>query len=346
MSVSIFRPQLLPSESVESYMADFCHVNLQPSISEGLEFAADLLNICISWKTVTNWLEVVAALSGVHPHRLYSKHTIQPFRIAAGDIPKRGGIGMSDFRVSPIRLCEECAKDDLRHHGRIRGLREHQLPGNYWCTEHAMQALINVDSVDFIRTIADRRKRVCAPSIKACSDNQWQYLKTYIYISRALLSRRVSDKEKMSAVFHERADELSIPLGGGNHRTRLVSDLILRAAPLGWLRTMSEACARKPIGKAIALDYRVTVPSHWFALKMAALFTRKECEQLIEGELFEDHPELVDNISVRNSFFSALMGLRSIRNFNCFFRISSCVKHQIRIFTWSQGPRPPLHRRS
>lgn len=194
-------------------------------------------------------VDCVAAIFGMGREDLLRRHTLIPFFNALEDLKQTWKPGNSSrhraaylrhlpFRTDgqPVRLCRQCAEEDLAG-GRVSYWRRgHQLPGVFSCDKHAAPLLVAGGSEAFDRCPHQHLESPLPEAPGPTDEKSAAILHRYVQLATELLgSAPVINSRAASATLGDRAkrDGLRISKTG---RRKTLSTHVMESLPLEWLQ--------------------------------------------------------------------------------------------------------------
>lgn len=196
----------------------------------------------------------LAIAAGMEPSDYLQHHSMHYLSTAIWQPgQQRLGLERSLMLLRPnVYLCRRCVLEDLQRYGMPYWHREHQLPGNYWCSIHGSP----------LKYVVDSNALYCSPSqaLKHCTKSQFprledmgnpKLIKRFLQIEMGLLTAHepLNGLAVSHVLLKAAAKEGVHDWRGANHT--LFSDLLNSRFSGQWLRSVLPVFEKKRMGSRL-----------------------------------------------------------------------------------------------
>lgn len=249
--MTLIRPSALPDELATGYLGRVIRTNGIGDLKRGISAVLDWAGIGDESRKAAPLIQAVAQIAGVELHQFVADHTMLPLRRAvasdgSGDLlgGARQCSTLWSLAMRPTRpehfFCPCCVVEDIGFHGLSYWRREHQIPGQYFCSKHG-EALLFTQATNaafhFPSGFVDVAVEPVAQWLNVVRDSV--VIQRYLDLCAAMLQRTNPCHERhVSKAAVRRAAQLKLHTGKGFVRTRLLSDVLREQVDRHWLQAV------------------------------------------------------------------------------------------------------------
>lgn len=211
-----------------------------------------------------SWHDLLCSLVGMKCDEFSQQHTLIPLRrgitsyfpdvehgsAARPTITAKHAV----LRKYPAAFfCEQCAQADIAFHGMSYWRREHQTPGQLWCSKHAAPLSVTVEPDAMQNSPAQSVAKAHQLPLAVVQDAQGNaFVQRYLELVSAVYERSAPlAVGKIAPVLRDRAKLKGFHAYAGPVRSSLISDQICAVFPAKWLERVFPSLSQKIQGVAL-----------------------------------------------------------------------------------------------
>lgn len=211
-----------------------------------------------------SWHDLLCSLVGMESEDFSQRHTTLPLRrgitsyfpdVAHGsaDRPTIMAKNTVSRKYSAAFFCEQCAQADIAFHGMSYWRREHQTPGQLWCSKHSVPLSCTAEP-DAMQNSPARSVAKAHPIplaiVQEAQENA--FVQRYLELVSAMYERSTPlAVGRIAPVLRDRAKLKGFHAYPGPVRSPLISDHICAVFPAKWLERVFPSLMQKSQGVAL-----------------------------------------------------------------------------------------------
>lgn len=253
----------LPEEMDRGYLGRVMRMNGYRKLEDFLGTLAELYQD----KKVTggrSWHELICRLVEMKSEDFSQRHTLIPLRrgitsyfpgVAHGSVDRP----MITAKHTVLRkypaafFCEQCAQADIAFHGMSYWRREHQTPGQLWCSKHSVPLSFTVEPDAMQNSPAQSVAKAHQLPLAVVQDAHGNaFVQRYLELVSAMYERSAPlAVGRIAPVLRDRAKLKGFHAYAGPVRSPLISDQICAVFPAKWLERVFPSLVQKSQGVAL-----------------------------------------------------------------------------------------------
>lgn len=259
-------PTLLPSEIDRSYLGAIMRANGVVKKDDIEKKMASHTGQKGKSRRDVPCIKLLASLAQVQVASFVKHHTTLPLRRGITSYHPESEHGAEEENQSMLwttamrvarpgaYCCHACIEHDLATYGRSYWHREHQIPGQFWCSTHGTPLHYMEQERSFLSApdqLLNDSRLVTEPWVNKSMGNR--FIKSFLAISCELLSREKPFSVKhISGLLKEKALLHGLHSHSGKIKAPLLSDAIIDNFGREWLATVMPTLADKQMGKLLS----------------------------------------------------------------------------------------------
>lgn len=260
--MTLIRPSALPDELAASYLGRVFRINGYTDPKRGLVELLDWAGLRGASRREAPLVQVIAKIAGIELHQFVANHTMLPLTRAVSKDSAGGLLSCEIKSTTPwafamrrtrpeLFFCPHCVEEDIDFHGQSYWRREHQIPGQFFCSKH-VEVLHFSKSVDakwaFPSEIGSEAFVPRPEWIDKVRVNT--VVQRYLGLCTSMLQRAEPFNEKqVSRTAICRARALGLHTGYGVVKKPLLSDLVRKQFDSQWLENVIPNIKGLPINQ-------------------------------------------------------------------------------------------------
>lgn len=253
----------LPEEMDRGYLGRVMRMNGYRKL-EDFSHALKDLNQAKEVARGRSWHDLLCSLVGMESEDFSQRHTTLPLRrgitsyfpdIAHGsaDRPTIMAKNTVSRKYLAAFFCEQCAQADIAFHGMSYWRREHQTPGQLWCSKHSVPLRFTTEP-DAMQNSPARSVAKAHPIplaiVQEARENA--FVQRYLELVSAMYERNTPlAVGRIAPVLRDRAKLKCFHAYAGPVRSPLISDHICAVFPAKWLERVFPSLMQKSQGVAL-----------------------------------------------------------------------------------------------
>ena len=211
-----------------------------------------------------SWHDLLCNLVGMESEEFSQRHTTLPLRrgitsyfpdVAHGAVARPTITAKNTVsRKHPAAFfCEQCAQADIAFHGMSYWRREHQTPGQLWCSKHSVPLSFTTEPDAMQNSPAQSAAKAYPIPVDLVQEARENPLvQRYLELVSAMYERTVPlAVGKIAPVLRDRAKLKGFHAYPGAARSPLISDHICAVFPAKWLERVFPSLMKKSQGVAL-----------------------------------------------------------------------------------------------
>lgn len=294
----------LPEEIEQGYLGRVMRINGYRSLTELSDAITELYQVERSVQG-RSWFDMLCKVANMSSEQFAQRHTTLPLKrgitsyfpeIAHGATGRPTITRQALYRqYAAAFFCEQCAQADLAFHGMRYWRREHQTPGQLWCSKHGNALNSTIDPDAMLLSPAQLIEQSCLTPQAVVQEAQTNpFVVRYLELVAVMYERTSPlDVGKVAPVLRDRAKLKGFHAYAGPVRSALISDRICEVFPHSWLERVFPSLLGKKKGEVL---HQVD----------GALYMRKSSSStiaylLVLAVLFETADEAINTLQAAQS---------------------------------------------
>lgn len=258
----LIRPAPFPDEFAAGYLGRIIQLNGWRDQKQAAENLQQWTGNSGSSLHKVTYVQMLAEVADIPTNQFVNSHTLLPLRGAVANGEKHLGGNWSEstgllwgFGLRTIKpgfyLCPNCVNEDLDFHGVSYWRREHQVPGRFMCSKHAIPLCLVNDGLAYLSTPSQSLQQATLVDEKwVMSLNGNLLIDRFLSICDSLLAvKQPMDEMHVSRRATLEAAKQGLHTGRGRNTKPLLSDKLHESFDERWLAAVMPGMVEKKIGK-------------------------------------------------------------------------------------------------
>jgi len=294
----------LPEEIEQGYLGRVMRINGYRSLAELSDSITEIYQV-ERLAQGRSWFDLLCKVANMSSEQFAQRHTTLPLKRGITSYFPEIEHGASDRptltrqahtrKYAAAFFCEQCAQADLDFHGMSYWRREHQTPGQLWCSKHGGALSSTAEQDAMLSSPAKLIDQSCPIPLAVVQEAQANlFVERYLELVAAMYERICPlDVGKIAPVLRDRAKLKGFHAYPGPVRSALISDRICEVFPHRWLERVFPSLLGKKKGEVL---HQVD----------GALYMRKSSSStiaylLVLAVLFETADEAINTLQAAQS---------------------------------------------
>lgn len=319
----LFRPTALPEELDRGYLGRIMRLNRFQSEKDTVTAIISRFGMEHMSRRELSCLELLSLMANQPLEQFAQYHSTIPLRRAITsslpDLPHGSPTRRSllcNFGMVAVRpgayFCAKCASEDLSFHGVSYWRRDHQVPGQLWCSKHLTPLSYLKDDTAFLRSPSKCLSDAEAIPMAWVGEAQKnKHVNTFIDVASGLFVRTSPlDVKSVAFALKKRAAYLGLNTVAAPVKNKpLLSDLICDSFPAPWLATIFPSLIDKAKGEILhridGVLYMANSASSVWSYILAASVLYESADAALNG-LFSARTDFADGSKRQRREYKAL----------------------------------------
>jgi len=252
----------LPEEIEQGYLGRVMRINGYRSLTELSDAITELYQVERTAQG-RSWFDMLCKVAKMSSEQFAQRHTTLPLkRGITSYFPEivHGATGRPTItrqalyrQYATAFFCEQCAQADIAFHGMSYWRREHQTPGQLWCSKHGSALSSTAEPNAMLSSPANLIDQSCLIPLAAVQEAQVNpFVERYLELVAAMYERIAPlDVGKIAPVLRDQAKRYGFHAYAGPVRSALLSDRICEAFPHSWLERVFPSLLAKKKGEVL-----------------------------------------------------------------------------------------------
>ena len=252
----------LPEEIEQGYLGRVMRINGYRSLAELSDSITELYQV-ERLAQGRSWFDMLCKVANMSSEKFAQRHTPLPLKrgitsyfpeIAHGATGRPTITRQALYRkYAAAFFCEQCAQADIAFHGMSYWRREHQTPGQLWCSKHGCALSSTAEPDAMLSSPAKLIDQSCPIPLAAVQEAQANpFVERYLELVAAIYERIAPlDVGKIAPVLRDQAKRHGFHAYAGPVRSALLSDRICEIFPHSWLERVFPSLLDKKKGEVL-----------------------------------------------------------------------------------------------